>query len=135
MPISAGKLFRAFKQITDTSKNALTTAIYRCGTTQININTTYPICELRASTRLATVAGSTMTVNWTGQTPKCARPKCDARDAVYFSINDTLDASDQRLALTVLSTDRSPSAQAYPAQAAVTIPIVRARHLFPDCRG
>lgn len=95
------------------------------GATQININNNLPDLRISGVNPLSgTVAGSTITVNWTGQNSGNAPAQNTTRgDAVYFSINNTLDAGDQRLALTVINGPLAVGAS-YQAQAEVTIPIV-----------
>ncbi|MEJ7862508.1 MAG: CARDB domain-containing protein [Pyrinomonadaceae bacterium] len=94
-------------------------------TTQININNNLPDLRISSVNPIGnTVAGSTITVNWTGQNAGTAPAQNSARsDAVYFSTNNTLDGSDQRLASTIISGTLAVGAS-YQAQAQVTIPIV-----------
>ncbi len=100
-------------------------------TTQIDINNNLPDLRISSINPIGdTVAGSTLTVNWTGQNAGNAPAQNPTRgDAVYFSSNNTLDVNDRRLASTIINGTLAVGAS-YQAQAQITLPIVPPGNYF-----
>ncbi|MCU1267467.1 MAG: Na-Ca exchanger/integrin-beta4 [Acidobacteria bacterium] len=98
---------------------------------QINISNTLPDLRVASiASVVPSVAGSTLTVQWTGQNNGGAGAQNQSwGDSVFFSTDDLLDTADQSIG-SALVNGPLPAGATYQAQAQVQLPVVAPGNYF-----